>query len=111
MNREMLQSTSQVGEWYVLLFALLIIDCDISISFKLRAYYLFQILKFIKELQTKYRCLDYDPSGAKWDWIQGFKRMHKPYHTRLDNRHLDTWATHIVEKTATKLFSTPESLN
>jgi hypothetical protein len=107
MNREMLQSTSQVGEWYVLLFALLIIDCDISISFKLRAYYLFQILKFIKELQTKYRCLDCDPSGVKWDWIQEFKRMHKPYHTRLDNRHLDTWATHIVEKTATKFFSTP----
>ena len=42
-------------------FALLIIDCDISISFKLRAYYLFHILKFIKELQTKYRCLDCDP--------------------------------------------------
>jgi hypothetical protein len=35
MNREMLQSTTQVGEWYVLLFALLIIDCDISILFKL----------------------------------------------------------------------------
>jgi hypothetical protein len=55
-------------------------------------------------LQRKYRCLDCDPSGAKWCWIQEFKGMRKPYHAQLDNIHLDTWATHIVEKTATMFY-------
>jgi hypothetical protein len=57
-----------------------------------------------QELQTKYRCLACDLSGAKWCWIQEFKGMPKPYHAQLDNLHLDTWATHIVEKTATIFY-------
>lgn len=57
-----------------------------------------------QELQVKYRCLDCDPSGNKWCWIQEFKGMHKPYHAPLDDGHLDTWATYIEEKTATIFY-------
>jgi hypothetical protein len=54
-----------------------------------------------RALQARYRCHECNPSGVRWCWKQDFKGWTKPHHVQLNATLLSTWATAIINHSAT----------